>query len=94
MTVTTKEYQDAFKIVIERLCKKKEFSCIKCKKWIASVGDGLHDTCEVEWKSFEEYGLCYECSTKEKDLDVARKKFQSSIDELYEAVYGPHAKFH
>ena len=44
---------------LDRLLEEKEFSCIKCSKWIANVGDGLHDTCTEEWKTFEEYGLCY-----------------------------------
>ena len=80
------EYQNAFRIVLDRLRKKKEFSCIKCGKWIANVGDGLHDTCTEEWKTFEEYGLCYECFTKQKDLDVAREKFQSLRDKFWNAV--------
>jgi len=71
---------------LDRLRKKNEFTCIKCATWIASVGDGLHDTCTKQWKTFEEYGLCYECLTKEKDLDVAREKFQSSIDEFWNAA--------
>ena len=71
---------------LDRLLEEKEFSCIKCSKWIASVGDGLHDTCTEEWKTFEEYGLCYECFTKEKDLDIAREKFQNSKDAFLDAV--------
>ena len=71
---------------LDRLRKKKEFTCIKCATWIANVGDGLHDTCTEAWNTFEEYGLCYECFTKEKDLDVAREKFQGSIDEFWDAV--------
>ena len=71
---------------LDRLRRTKEFSCIKCGKWIANVGDGLHDTCTEEWKTFEEYGLCYECFTKEKDLDVAREKFQNSKDAFLDAV--------
>ena len=77
-----KEVDDA----LDRLRKKKEFTCIKCAVWIASVGDGLHDTCTEAWKTFEEYGLCYECFTKEKDLDVAREKFQNSKDAFLDAV--------
>ena len=71
---------------LDRLRKKKEFTCIKCATWIASVGDGLHDTCTKQWETFEEYGLCYECFTKEKDLDVAREKFQNSKDEFRDAA--------
>ena len=71
---------------LDRLRKKKEFTCIKCATWISSVGDGLHDTCWKQWKTFEEYGLCYECFTKEKDLDVAREKFQNSKDEFRDAA--------
>ena len=71
---------------LDRLREKKEFTCIKCATWIASVGDGLHDTCTKQWKTFEEYGLCYECFTKEKDLDVAREKFQRSMDEFWDEV--------
>ena len=71
---------------LDRLLEEKEFSCIKCSKWIANVGDGLHDTCTEEWKTFEEYGLCYECFTKEKDLDVAREKFQNSKDDFRDAA--------
>ena len=71
---------------LDRLRRKKEFTCIKCATWIASVGDGLHDTCTKQWKTFEEYGLCYECLTKEKDLGVAREKFQSSFDEFWDAA--------
>ena len=71
---------------LDRLRRTKELSCIKCGKWIANVGDGLHDTCTEEWNTFEEYGLCYECFTKQKDLDVAREKFQNSKDEFRDAA--------
>ena len=71
---------------LDRLRNLKEFSCIQCGKWIANVGDGLHDTCTEEWNTFEEYGLCYECFTKQKDLDVAREKFQSLRDKFWNAV--------
>ena len=43
---------------LDRLRKKKEFTCIKCATWIAIVGDGLHDTCTKQWETFEEYGIC------------------------------------
>jgi len=71
---------------LDRLRKKKEFSCIECANWIASVGDGLHDTCTEEWKTFEEYGLCYDCFTKQKDLDAARERFQGLTDDFWDAA--------
>ena len=71
---------------LDRLRKKKEFTCIKCATWIASVGDGLHDTCTKQWKTFEEYGLCYECFTKQKDLGADTEKFQSLRDEFRDAA--------
>ena len=71
---------------LDRLRRTKEFSCIKCGKWIANVGDGLHDTCTEEWKTFEEYGLCYECFTKQKDLGADTEKFQSLRDEFRDAA--------
>ena len=48
-----KEVDDA----LDRLRKKNEFTCIKCATWIASVGDGLHDTCT---KQSEELDLKFE----------------------------------
>ena len=80
------EDEEAIRVALDRLRKKKEFSCIKCGKWIASVGDGLHDTCSKEWKTFEKYGLCYECWTKQKDPNETTEKFQRSMDEFRDAA--------
>ena len=71
---------------LDRLRKKKEFTCIKCATWISSVGDGLHDTCTKEWETFEKSGLCYECWTKQKDPNETTEKFQRTMDEFHDAV--------
>ena len=80
------EDEEAIRVALDRLRKKKEFSCIKCGKWIANVGDGLHDTCTKEWETFEKSGLCYECWTKQKDPNETTEKFQRSLDEFHDAV--------
>ena len=82
------EDEEAIKAALDRLRRTKEFSCLKCGKWIANVGDGLHDTCEEEWKTFEKCGLCSDCWTNQKHPNETTEKFQRSMDEFRDAVNG------
>ena len=71
---------------LDRLRNLKEFSCIQCGQWIATLEDGLHDTCQTAWKIYTDCGLCRECWEKQIDPDAAREKFQSVMDKFWAII--------
>ena len=84
-TATIKE-ETKIESALDRLRNLKEFSCIQCGQWIATLEDGLHDTCQTGWKIYTDCGLCLECWEKQIDPDAAREKFQTVMDKFWDII--------